>query len=513
MDKRIRAMLGVLVGLFALLFLQLNNLQVRMAPSLDASKYEPASPGVKNPYAEPRGDIVTAGGKVLAASRPAKKGDPYGPQRYYPYGSLFEDVTGYFDAVDSSATGLEAEYNNYLIKHQPTASTLKGLLTEQSGTDSVATTVSYGLQKVAAEALAPYARGAIVAIDPQNGDILAMYGKPSFNPGLLASHNPKVVARNYKSLNPQSGTSPLVNFATQYTAAPGSTMKVVTTSAIFDHKPQIASQVFPNLGQLALPGTPLPLHNYANEVCGGTLANALAVSCDTTYAQIGLELGAKNLASEAAAFGFNRPPPIDLPPSEVATPCFPPVEGQSYNVPSCPSSSAAAIGPGNQPFIAYSAIGQGNVTESALQDALVTAAIANNGAMMTPHLMSAIVNDAGRIVDTYKPHVYLNSTSAKTAQSVRSLMLGVASYGTAAGLFPANLHVAAKTGTAQVGGSGVCTTNWLVAMGPAGAGQTPRIAVAGVVPAQAGLACQETGAGIAGPAVAKVLDAYLTGNY
>ena len=511
MDKRIRVMLMVLTVCFALLFVQLNNLQVRQATSLDSSQYQPPLPGVADPYAVARGDIVSADGYVMASSGPENPKDPYGPQRIYPDGALFEEVTGYYDVVDANSTGLEYEYNQYLLKHQASANSLHGLLTEQAGTDTVATTVLYWLQKVAAQALAPYSQGAIVAIDPRNGNILAMYGKPSFDPNQMAGHNPAKIAAYYKSLNPSSGASALVNAATARTYAPGSTMKVVTTSAIFDHQPSIETQIFPQLTALTLPETNLKLHNFAGEKCGGTLAQVLAISCDTSYGKIGLELGASALSHEATAFGFNQKPPIDIPSAEVATPCFPPLENTAYNVSDCPPAKVASIGPSNLPGVAYSAIGQENVTESALQNALVVAGIANGGVIMAPHLMSAIVNNQGQIITTYKPHVYRNATSQDTANGVRQLMLGVVTGGTASGLFPPNLNIAAKTGTAESGPVG-CSSTWLVAFGPAGPNDTPKIAVAAVVPAQSAIGCSETGAGIAGPIVAKVVDAYLQGT-
>ncbi len=510
MDKRIRIILVVLVACFALLFVQLNNLQIRQAPSLDASQYQPTPPGVGKPRYEARGDIVTADGKIMAESGPSRPKDKLGPDRIYPAGSLYTDVTGYYDVVDQNSTGLENEYNQYLVKHQASADSVSGLLTEQSGTDTVATTIDSKLQQIATAAIAPYGAAAVVAIDPSTGAVLAMAGKPTFNPNNLSSHNPKDVSSYYNSLNPSSGSSGLINAATGQTKAPGSTMKVITTAAIFDHMPDLETQVFPQQTSLTIPQTPLPLHNFGGESCGGPLAVILAQSCDTAYAKLGLELGAQNLEKEATAFGFNKVPPLDIPSNEIATPCFPLLDGSTVGIANCPSPSdpSATIGENNQPGIAYSAIGQQNVTESALQNALIAAAIANGGVMMTPHLMSAIVNSQGQVVTTYTPKPYLTATSQDTADSVRDLMLGVAAGGTASGLFPANLHVAAKTGTAESGTTG-CSSPWLIATAPAGANDTPKIAVAAVVPSQAGVGCSETGASVAGPIVAKVVGAYL----
>jgi len=501
MDRRVRVLALFLVACFVLLFLQLGNIQVRQSKALRRSPYQVRQAG--DVYAGDRGEILSSDGYVLAKSVPSKGLYPY--QRVYPQGSLFADVTGYVNVVDSNITsGLEGEYGDpegsstqsqYLLEHQYATHGLDGLLVTREGTDSITTTVSRRLQLVARQALGGL-DGAVVALDPSTGSILAMYSNPSYDPNELASHDASEVASYYASLDPSSGTSALVNAVTDQTDPPGSTFKIVTSSAIYDHKPSIASQIFPDIPDMALPHTTKLLHNYASEVCGGTLANSFAVSCDTTYGRIGLELGPANLAAEARAFGFDESPPIDLPPSEVRPSNFP------------PASSFTS----EDPFLAYSAIGQANVTETPLEDALIAGAIADGGTMMTPHLLSHVVNDQGTIVATYHPHPWRQATSASTATAVRNLMLGVVEDADGTGSqigFPPSLHVAAKTGTAQIGVSGQCTDNWFVAIAPAGPGDTPKVAVAAFIPYQPGIVCAGTGAQYAGPAVKMVLDAAL----
>ena len=471
------------VGCFVLLFLQLNNLQIREAPSLRANRNEPPSTPVATWYQNPRGEILAADGTVLAESVHTAQGY----QRHYPDGPLYADVTGYYDATAESSTGLEEQYDGYLLEHQSSASDLNQLLTQQASVDSVVTTISSHVQAVAERAFGGLL-GAVVAIDPTTGAIEAMYSNPSFDPNGLSSLDAPTASKYYSSLNPNSSASPLVNGVTQFRLQPGSTFKVITTSAIYDHDPSVALITWPNQSFIHLPQTTKTLQNYAGESCGGSLANALAVSCDTAYAQIGMDLGAQNLADEANSFGFNKVPPIDLPGAGAAY--FPP---------------AATIA-GNKPVTAYSAIGQENVQETPLQDALVAAGIADEGKIMVPHLMARIVSDTGQLVTTFQPSVWQTATSASTADKVRNLMLGVVSGGTAAGVFPSSLDVAAKTGTAETGASG-CSADWMIATGPAGAGQTPKIAVAAVLPYQSGLSCSETGAEAAGPIVEKVLAA------
>lgn len=501
MNRRIRALALLLSACFVLLFLQLNNLQVRLSPSLKtlSSSYDSTS---VDPFTQPRGDIVASDGTVLATSTPTKDG--YGEQRTYPLGALFADITGYYDTVQAAAPyGIEAEYDNYLRYHEATEGGLKGVLTNQSGTDSVVLTISEQLQKVAAQAFASSCpgqpggchEGAVVAIDPQNGDVLAMYGLPTYDPNTLSSHDLASVEKAYNALaNPPSGAShsPLINFATAQLIAPGSTMKVITTSAIFDHDPSLETMTWPVLRQTSIPDTNSVLHNFGGESCGGNLAEILAVSCDTAYARVGLSLGADSLVEEAQSFGFNSKPPLDLPSSEVA----------AASIPSAASLSS------DVPFIAYSAIGQGNVEESALTDALVAAGIGDDGTIMAPHLLAHVVNQFGTVIDAYQPHAWRRATSASTAMAVRALMRGVADHGTAFGVFEPSEHVAAKTGTAETG-SLSCSANWMIATAPADPTDTPTIAVAAVVPYQQGLSCGDQGATVAGPIVAQVLKAGL----
>jgi peptidoglycan glycosyltransferase len=489
MNRRIRAFALVSLACFGLLLLQLGNLQVRQATALQHSKYQPSA-YTGGPFEQPRGEIVSSDGVVLAESIPSTSDYRY--FRHYPDGPLFAGITGYYDVTGSSAPyGMEAEYNHYLSPNTPVVHNLQGILTERTGTDSVEITVSAALQMVAAEALGSY-RGAVVAIDPRTGAILAAYSSPTYNPNKLSSTDAKAVDDYYTSLNPDTGDSPLVNGVTAQRYPPGSTFKVITTSAIFDHEPSLETFVAPEASSISLPDTVLRLHNFGYETCGGGLAVDLAQSCDTAFAKIGLQLGAKRLYDEATSFGFNKVPPIDLPTDEVIPAVF-------------PSTASFA---GNIPGIAYSAIGQENVAETALQDALIASGIADKGTIMAPHFMSRVVDAAGNVVKRYTPHPWLEATSPTTAGEVRTLMLGVVTNGTASLVgFPPSLNVAAKTGTAQTPDS-PCNDDWLIATAPAGPGETPTVAVAAVVVQPTGQ-CDGTGAAVAGPIVKTVLLAAL----
>jgi len=488
-NRRIRWLGFVLMACFVLLFLQLNNFQVRQAQSLVNNPDNAVN--LPDVWLLPRGDIYSADGSTLAYSKPTK--DIYGELRIYPpaTATLFADLTGYNSVADESATGLESEYFTYLSQHNSPASSLGQLLTQHKTTDDITLTVSTALQETAATALGGRT-GAVVAIDPQTGAVLAMYGNPTYDPNQFAVHDPNAVNKSYNRL---LNTGGLINYATAQARAPGSTFKVVDSSAIFDQAPQLATHLFKSVSSITLPDTAgVQLYNFAQEYCGGNLTQVFARSCDTSFALVGQSLGAQKLYTEAAAFGFDSVPPIDLPQGEAAASNFP-----------TPREFA-----GDTPGLMKSAIGQENVTATTLQMALVAAGIADNGIIMAPHLLHQIVDNEGKVIETYQPHQWRRATSVSTATAVRTLMLGVTEnpVGTAYGLFPSYVFppVAAKTGTAQINGTGCGTYNWLIATAPAGPGQTPTVAVAAIVPIPPGGTCHDvTGAQEAGPVVKAVL--------
>lgn len=482
MQTRIRVLGAFLIACFAVLFVQLNNLQVRQANAL---AHAPGNPiGKISAVTKPRGPLLSSDGVMLAYSKPSN--DAYKYLRVYPQGALFEQLTGY-DSLIYGTSGAESTYNSYLVAHSSPVRTLEDLLSSHLVTDTVVTTVNYKLQLAAVSALGSY-RGSVVAIDPKTGAILAMYSSPSFDPNLLASHSAKTQRLGWLSGN--SGSQPLLPRTYAQNYPPGSTFKIVTSAAVLDHKPSLATKVIPTETSIPLPQSNLRLRNYAGEACGGAMLELFTVSCDTGYATLGLALGGPTLAGEANRFGFNRNPPLDLPPPPEVVATFP----------------TAASFAQNQPGVAYSSIGQQNVRASALQMAMVAGAIANGGIMMTPHVMEQIRDANGHVVKKYKPRPWLRATSAATAAQITSMMVNVVHAGTAAGIgFAPSDHAAAKTGTAQ-NGPGQCCTNWLVTFAPS---SDPSIAVAAVVPFQTGLGSAPQGATIAGPIAMKVLEAAL----
>lgn len=465
---------------------QLGNVQFKKAPQLEGSALNPRN--VVNQFDNPRGEILASNGIVLAKSLKARSGE-YKYQRSYPLGSLFSQIVGY-SSYYLGTSGVEYQYDRYLTPHaQPVRTLDQWLSPPPKTTDSVALTVVPNLQAKAQQLLVGR-DGAVVVIVPATGSVLAMYSNPTYDPNPLASPNiaAEKAADFADNTKDSEGFAPFDSLAYHESFAPGSTFKIVTTSAVYDLKPSLSNFSAPVLSETPLPGTNKLFHNYAYEACGGTIAQLLPPSCDTGYALLGIQLGASVLYSQAKAYGFDSVPPIDLP--DVAESSFP-----------TPAQLAT-----NLPGVAYSAIGQLDVSATALEMALVSAGVANHGTVMTPHVMSQIRDNQGNLITSFQPKPWLEAATPQTAATVTQLMQSVvtAPNGTANGVFPPQVNAAAKTGTAETGVFNQYTTDWMIAFAPANA---PRVAVAVVVPQQAASA---TGNSVTGPIISAMIQAALS---
>ena len=481
MNRQIRRLGLGLLACFGALFLMMNYTQVVEANKLANS---PANPRVVTAdYSKPRGDIVTSDGVVVARSVPTNDQLKY--QRLYPEGQLFAQITGFDSFIYGVQLGVEETYDNQLVGKDLPVHNLSELFSNRVSTGNVVLTISNKLQRAARAALGTLTRS-VVVLDPRSGAVLAMYGNPSYDPNPLADHNTSNEQAAW-SLDQLAKSQPMLARTFRRSYPPGSTFKLVTSSAVFDHDPALATKYYPVTSEIKLPLTTSVLHNFDFESCGGQLPTLLEVSCDTGFGQVGLDLGAQSLSSEADAYGFNQVPPIDLPAAAAST--FPP----------------ASFFVRRTPLLAFSAIGQDDVSTTPLQMALVGATIADGGTMMAPHVMNQIRDSQGNIIESYRPHAWLHPTSEATAADVKAMMLLVTSRkGTAAdlGTIP-GVQVAAKTGTAQ---TGVGTTDdWMVAFAPA---SDPRVVVAVSVPDQPPSA---TGDAVAGPITRTLLTAALAG--
>jgi len=422
-----------------------------------------------------RGEIVASDGTILAQSVPAKGLYPW--QRLYPLGSLTSGVIG-FSSPSYGVWGLEAQYNSYLSAHAQPPQSLAQLLAPSSSADTLNLTIEPALQKIAQNALAGR-DGAAVVLDPRTGAVLAMYSNPNYDPAPLESQYFSVAKKAWKiyTTKDANGFPPLGLVATQQTFPPGSTFKVITTAAAVVGRPDLVTKAYPVKAFARLPSSNKLLYNSGFSACGGTVAQMLPASCDPGYALLGMDIGGPLMSATANSFGYNETPPLDLPGTVGSF--FP----------------AASVFSNDIPQLAYSSIGQQNVRATALQDALVAAAIANGGVEMSPHLMAFITSADGSVIKRFKNSVWKNPLTSIQASQIVPLMQNVVRFGTAAGIFLPQDDVAAKTGTAQTGNSAKNTDDWMIAFAPA---LHPTVAIAVVVPFQAVSAFGST---VAGPIV------------
>jgi peptidoglycan glycosyltransferase len=486
---------------FALVIVQLINIQFRQASALANS---PSNPRIAaKVFDNLRGTITASDGTVLAKSvKTTAKGDPYHYTRFYPQGPLYAGITGY-DSPFFGTSGIEFEYNQQLQSHAQSPQNFSQLLFNKppSEPDNVTLTVDPVLQQAATSALQSVVSankdGAVVVLDPSTGAVLAMASNPTYDPNQLA--NPDVTseeAYHYgASVKDIEGFTGLTPIATEERFFPGSTFKVVTTTAVYNLKPSLINYSFPSAVSISFPDSNKTLSNDGLTACGGTMAVMLPASCDPGYGELGIQIGVPDLTKEAELFGFSlfgakspNVPNIDLP-----------------NV--IPSTFTDLL-PNAQADLAYSAIGQLDDQATPLQNALVAAGIANGGVIMTPHLMEQITNSQGAVVSTYHPTPMSTVATAPETATITQLMQAVATNGTAAGVFPASWHIAVKTGTAQVQAptGPEQTDDWMIGFLPGAAGSSP-LAIAVVVPYQA---FSLTGAQVAGPIVRQVVQAYLS---
>ncbi len=497
MTRRIRVVGVVLLVCFAVLFVQLNHIQVLQAHALATAK---GNPRTQVPTDEdPRGVIEAANGTVVAESVPAPANNPFGYryERVYPQGSLYAEVVGY-DSPLYGLTGVESSYDNYLVPHNAPVRNLGDLFTTRVETDSVTLTIQPTLQKAAAAALAPYEGASAVVLDPSTGAVEAMASNPTFDPNQLTSLDPATERAAYAADtagNPGGPNFPPAEpLAYADTFAPGSSFKIVTTSAAYTHAPQLVDKSFPAYSCLppgSIQGQTTPLCNYANEYCGGDIAQLLPPSCDTGYSLLTVAIGAQDMYDEATAYGFDTQIPIDLPHSPYEISQFP-----------TPSQLAHA-----QIFLAFSGIGQKYTSATPLQMAMVAATVANGGKEMVPYVVQTIRDSQGNVVAQTRPKVWRRPISAATAHAITGLMHSVttATNGTAYGIFDPAYDVAAKTGTAQVGPHASLDNDWMIAFAPA---NHPVVAVAVCVPNQPG---STTGASNAGPIANRLIGLALGG--
>ncbi|MEO7803780.1 MAG: penicillin-binding transpeptidase domain-containing protein [Actinomycetota bacterium] len=480
MNSQIRRVGLVVLVMFGVLFVNLNYIQLVKAEKL--ANHPRNRRLLLAEYAIERGAILSADQITLARSEPTPKA-ALKYLRTYDTAELFAHAVGYY-SVRFGREGLERTHNKEL-------SGKGGVLTIQDigdrflkGTelgDTLILSLDSRVQRAALESLDGH-KGAIVALDPITGQVLAMVSLPSFNPNPLSQHSSTGQEETYRSLLAHDD-DPLVNRATRRTYPPGSTFKLVTAIAALQNGRGVDT-TFPATEAYTPAQTSTSIRNFGGANCGGSMAEAMRDSCNTYFARLGAELPKGALEETATALGFTQVPPIDLP-------------ALASELPTTAQLKSPA-------FAAQSAIGQFEVAATPLQMALVAAAIANGGKVPEPQLVREVQDARGAVVKQTKPRVWRDAFSKETADALKQMMIAVVDSGTGRSASISGVKVAGKTGTAQAGTEGSGTFAWFVAFAPADA---PRIAIAIVVEG-AGDPKNETGGRLAAPMAKKVLEAH-----
>ena len=486
--RRVGAAIGVLL---LALFINLNYVQVYKA---DSYRNNPGNLRiVLDQYGRQRGRILVqdvAGDVIVAKS--VKTGDRLKYQRSYPLGPEYAPLTGY-DSLLYGTTGMERAAAPLLSGDDSRLFTarLSDLLTgrDPRGGD-VRLTINAKAQAAAYQAMGKRV-GAVVAINPKTGAILAAVSTPSYDPNPLSSHSVAAIRSDYLKLD-RAPDSPLLNRAFDQLYPPGSVFKIVDTAAALTHG-RTPGTVLSAPTRLRLPGTTTYLNNYAGESCGRsgriTLDEALTISCNTAFAKLTLALGTSTIRSQAARFG---------------------IDDQAQSVPLNVAASTVGEVP-DQAALAQTAIGQRNVRITPLQAAAMVAAVANNGVLMKPYLVDEESAPNLSVLGTTQPQQQSTAlTAAQNAQLV-TMLEHVVSRGTGRPAQVPGVTVAGKTGTADTGlktaaGRAQAPDAWFAGFAPATA---PRIAVAVIVENGGTSNNEVTGGKVAAPIAAAVIKAYL----
>ncbi len=484
MTKEIRRLSLVMLFMFLALFASTSYIQVIGAGELSAHPENRRA--LYDSYEVQRGTII-AGGTVIASSVPSD--DVYSWIRTYRDGQMWAPVTGYINPVLQSATGLERAMNAVLSGTDDSQflSRLERIITGQPPRGSnVMLSLRPSVQQAAFDALEGY-EGAVVAIEPDTGRILAMATSPSFDTNTLASHDAHAVNAAYQALL-EDPLKPLDNRAIGGNLnPPASTFKLVVASAALATGDYTPDSTFPNPAAYTLPGTDNVLRNWDGGTCGpgdeASIATALRLSCNIPFAQLAVELGDDVIREEAEKYGFNAPFEMPL----LSTPSVYP-----ENL--------------NDPETALSGIGQGDVIATPLQMAMVAAGIANDGVVMNPRMVDAVVAPDLTVQQEFESTAFGEALSRKLAAQMTEMMVAGVSEGVAGGARIDGIDVAGKTGTAEHGPDDPYTL-WFTGFAPA---DDPEVAVAVVIENGGGLGQSGTSNGIAAPIAKKVIEAVLS---
>ncbi len=482
MNKPIRAVAGFSLVLFLALLLNVTYLQFWRPGDLNE---DPRNRRVINAaFSRERGAIL-AGKDTVARS--IKSDSKYEFQRRYPQALKYAHVTGYFSFY--SQTGVELS-QNALLSGDDSRFFVTRLIDMLSNTEpkggNVELTIDPAAQNAAYEglrALGEGVKGAVVALEPSTGRVLAMVSNPTYDPNRLASHDLEAVNEASAELNADPA-APLLNRSIGTRLPPGSTFKLVTAAAALETGNYTADSMVPGGYTYQLPQSSTSIGNHDGGNCGGdriTLTRALQVSCNVTFLSLADDLGNDKMAEQAEKFGFNDVSLTDL-------------AGQAVS--QYPRDM-------DRPQTAMSGIGQSSVTATPLQMAMVAAGIANDGDVMTPYVVDQVLAPNLDTLEKTEPQRLSNAISAGTAQELTTMMVATVDSGTGTPAAIPGVRVAGKTGTAQ------STPDrppyaWFVSFAPA---DDPKVAIAVMIESSEAARDEIAGGLMGGPISRAVMEA------
>ena len=484
MNTPIRRLSVVIAALFTALLVAATMVQFTQAKTLNGMASNKRT--LLDSYSRERGSIIV-GGQAVAKSVPVQ--DQYRFLRTYPQDELYAQMTGFYSYAVGAPYGLEHASDDQLSGDADTlfVRRVTDLITgRKTAGATLELTIDPKAQAAADKALGDN-KGAVVALDPKTGAILAMVSHPSYDPNPLSSHDLTKASKAWQTLSNDKDKSYL-NRTINGVYPPGSTFKVITAAAALENGVvSDENSSVPGPAELDLPLTSTNLPNEDGRACGPgdktTLIHALEISCNTTFGSLGLELGGEKIRAQAAKFGF----------------------GDALQIPMRVSVSSVPADL-NAPQAAQAAIGQYDVRTTPLQMAMVAAGIANQGRVMTPYLIDSVRSPNLDIIESTPDPVELSqATSEQTASTLTKMMVSVVDHGSGARAQIDGVEVAGKTGTAQHD-PGKPPHAWFISFAPA---TDAKIAVA-VVVEDGGVTGSEIGGGrVAAPIARQVMEAVL----
>ena len=439
--------------------------------------YKKAPSYVNNPYNAnrqaileeryTRGDILSADRQVLATTVEEDGAE----KRYYPYGEIFAHIVGY---NGRGTSGIEQMENSSLLSshNNPVEMFTNELLEKKNKGDMVVTTLLTDVQEAAFDGLGEM-KGAVVAIEPSTGKIIAMVSKPCFDPNYISEIWDEIVSEEHSS------EAVLVNRASQGLYPPGSTFKIVTLLELLRENPAMAEKFSYNCegvyteGQWSIKCAHDAEHGEQN------LSEAFANSCNGAFVAIGRQLSFRNVYRLCDDLGFNSPLPTAFPSSR---------------------SRFTLKDDGDIGTVMQTSIGQGETLVTPLHMALIMSAIANKGKVMEPYVVDHVVSSQGNQVSSSSPRQWRRMMSEEEADQLSDYLRAAVTDGTGSAAQGEGYNVYGKTGTAEFNSSGD-THAWFVGYAERTA-NTPELVVCVLV--ENG----QSGGDIAAPICRKVMDAY-----